>query len=251
LPVGVPEEIGRKVAMGELKPEYVRDHYLQQEKPPLGIELKAHLEDLRKEKQDLERKNATLADHLKILVDEHGKLKESYETLEADHKKQQEQIVDLSERLHALKPFEEFYANLAVWVRNEVNDALKDMMQIAPTNLDSPAEVNITHEHTKINVTHTLKTLEVTDANLEGRLALLYAENALPDGWFRPKDVRQLMEARGWNWDPRTGPKLTDMCQWGFLKTRRHGHKAREYHVKITPDEAKAKGLLTVKEVTQ
>jgi len=248
LPAGVPEDVGRKVAMGELTPEYVRDHYLSKSLISYG-----HLErPLREEIENLKKANKDLETRHNAVVDQYGKLAEDHERLQADHNQQSEEIVELVERLRALKGME----NIRAFFVNLIHDEIESGRVLLPTReliegrkLEGPSEINVTQEVPTVNVTRVSKVLNVSGDDLLGRLTLIYSEDLLPKGWFRPKHVGQIMGRQGWKWDPRTSKMLIQMCQWNFLETRQKSHKAREYHVKMTPKEAQAKGLLSVKEV--
>ncbi|MDI6905103.1 MAG: hypothetical protein QMD13_06415 [Candidatus Bathyarchaeia archaeon] len=51
----------------------------------------------------------------------------------------------------------------------------------------------------------------------------------------------------GWKKDPRTSKILDRFCEWGYLE-KHYAGKRPEYQLRITPEEAREKGLLKTAE---
>jgi hypothetical protein len=79
---------------------------------------------------------------------------------------------------------------------------------------------------------------------LEGKIAIVYAEGELPkDKWFSVSDVTKAFQRHGWKQDPRTSSALDKFCQWGYFVKQMSG-KRPDYRFKLTPEQAREKGLL-------
>jgi len=258
LPAGVPEEVGRKVALGEFSPEYVRDKFLKLrllEGEELVWkqkyeEIKKQLAELTQEKmrieaaaQKIRQKNIDLIYKVERLQEqlrekeapqEVTKLRNRVSFLEAKNK-------DLTKRLERLE------ADLKLF--SEFKSVLR-RMGFGPTpttaklTTEMLGEVTVATEQPTLIVNRRRKRLELTDQTLEGKIAVVYAEGRLPaDKWFTTTDVTLAFIAHGWPKDPRTGPTLDKFCQWGFFE-KHYAGKRPEYRLRITPDQAREKGLL-------
>ena len=89
--------------------------------------------------------------------------------------------------------------------------------------------------------------LRLTDRNLHGKIAIIYAEGKLGEGWFSTGDVIKAFISHAWNRDPRISKALDDFTRWGILEKKYAGKKPI-YRVKISPEKAKNMGLLSITE---
>jgi hypothetical protein len=124
-------------------------------------------------------------------------------------------------------------------VQEIVDDRLDERFGDLVSEVEIPEGVRVEAGVPKLEVVHETEPLELGTDSLKGKIAYLYAEDELPDGWFSTGEVYDAMKSRGWSQDPRTSDVLNEMCSWGYL--RKSGGK---FKVKISPDEAKKQGLV-------
>jgi len=253
LPVGVPEEVGHKVALGELNPEHVRDQFL---KPKMEVN-----EDMWKEKyEQLEKRFADIRTEIfnelkkqfesKIEGERQKAFREALQKVE-EIKKQwnveeyQQTIMQLKDEkatleaeLKKLEPLKAFKEAL-----------LKFLGEYTPTmgfepETSGPSEMHVVTEQPALTVEVQRKALALTDQDLAGKIATVYANNELPaDKWFTVTHVTQAFTSHGWKKDPRTSKVLDEFCQWGFFE-KHHAGRRPEYRLKMKPEDARGKGLL-------
>ena len=111
----------------------------------------------------------------------------------------------------------------------------------------APSEISVSTEQPALSVKVQRKPLNLTDEDLTGKIAIVYAEGKLGEGWFTVTDVNKAFHSHGWPRDPRASKFLDQYAQWGYLEKKFAGKKPM-YHVRMKPEEAKAKGLLKVEE---
>jgi hypothetical protein len=268
LPAGVPEEVGRKVAQGQLTPEYVRDMYLKPKLVEVDEEMYRKMyEEEKRKREELEKEFTRQVERLSDLkaeekinelekkAEEERKkrveaenellvLKKKQETFEV-FKKQAEEKVALEAELKKLEPLkafkEAFTKAFGVWAGPE------------PAGFEPgssvPSEMVVVTEQPALTVKVERKTVELTDKTPEGKIAIIYAEGRLPsDKWFTTTDIVNAFVSHGWSRDPRIGPTLDKMCSWGFFE-KHYAGKRPEYRVRISPSDARGKGLLKEMEV--
>ena len=255
LPLGVPEDVGRKVALGELTPEYVRDQFLKP-KRELDEDLvwKDKYNELQLKFKQLSSQYVSLEkayEELKSKVGEERKkaYREAVVKLEAGKKQRnvdeyQQTIVQLKEEKAALE---------AELKRLEPLKALKEAFfkafgtGIKSVSAATPSEVTVQHEVPALTVQVIRKPLVLSTDNARGRLALIYAEGFF-DGEERTiSTVQKEMIRRGWPKDPRLSGFLDEMCSWGYLRKRRTDRWL--YKAEIKSCDAMSKGLLKKVEV--
>jgi hypothetical protein len=242
LPAGVPETVGVDVALGERSPESVRDEFLKVKVMEVDEDLwKEKYEQLEKqfeskieeERQKAYREALQKVDEIKKQwnVEEYQqtivKLKDDKITLETELKK-----------LEPLKAFREALAKF-----------LKELMPtpIPASSLpqgNGPSEMLVVTEQPAITIQKRASSLTLDDSTLEGKIAIVYAEGKLPaDKWFTTTDMVNAFASHAWPRDPRIGPTLDKLCQWGFFEKHYSGRRP-EYRVKLSPEDARSKGLI-------
>jgi len=263
LPYGVPEHMGRKVATGTLTPEHVRDQYLisrlkeedemvwkekyEELKREFDTLAKDHelsekrLVELEAEKTALEKKIPKDIDDLKESYEkEIQRLKDELKTADALKFQKDEEIAELRKEL---EDFRELKAAFTKLLPTPISTAI-------PTK--SPSEVTVHMEQPAITIVKERQPLTLKQADLEGRIAIVYAENLLPsDKTFSTKQLNTIMESRfGTKEFPGHFAKvLAKFVAWGYLEKVRAGTRW-DYRVKTSPKEAKEKGLLKEAETT-
>ena len=258
LPAGVPEEVGRKVATGKLTPEYVRDKFLVSR-------LKEDEELYRQRFEELEKKFKHLeAEHQKLLAErerlqkipkvepvEIQRLKAKLQQLKTSHENLREwkdkliqQVGNLKTENAALKQelegFQEFRAALAKILPTRVQ------IPAGTPSAEIPSEISASVEQPAITIVKERQPLTLKQADLEGRIAIVYAENLLPSKKaFSTRQLNRIMESRfGTKEFPGHFAKvLAKFVAWGYLEKVRAGTRW-DYRVKMSSKEAKEKGLL-------
>jgi hypothetical protein len=188
LPVGVPEDVGAKVARGELTPEYVRDQYLKPVSRVLGEQdemvWKERYEQLEKEVeskvQEASRKALEKVEEIKKQwnIDEYQqtiiKLKDEKATLETELKK-----------LEPLKAFQEAF------IKAFGIPAGPPGFEPAPT---VPSEVDLQTVTTVVDVPAAVKRVTITEDTVKGKVFAL-AKKGFFDGWKTAAEVhKQLID---------------------------------------------------------
>jgi regulator of replication initiation timing len=251
LPVGVPEEVGRKVALGELSPEYVRDNFLKPKVMEVDDliwkekyeKLKTEFERRVQEEKDKAYKDAIQkVEAIKKTYSNVGELRETIAKLKDENvvlqKDRDEFQRQLTELLEARLSIRDSWKKLFAW----------DYQVVRPPGFEPgtsvPSDVSVSVEQPALTVKVERKSVELTDKTTEGKIAIIYAEGKLPtDKWFTTTDVVNAFVSHGWPRDPRIGPTLDKMCQWSFFE-KHYAGKRPEYRVKVKPEDARGKGLL-------
>jgi len=251
LPAGVPEEIGRKVALGLLSPEYVRDHFL---KPRTEVDqdlvwkekyekLKAEYDWLKQQNEALRSQNEEMRRAgLDRYHQELEQLKKSHDTLKEWKDKLIKQVGELKAENARLKEEVEAFQDFKKALTKILG--ARAPMEGPPGFEPGAPEVTVSVEQPTITVKVTRKTLTLTDKDLAGKIAIVYTNGELPsDKWFTVTHVTRAFIRHGWKKDPRTSKVLDQFCQWGFLE-KHYAGKRPEYRVKLPPEKAREKGLI-------
>ena len=257
LPVGVPGHIGRKVAVEELTPEYVRDKFLVsrlKEDEEMYRKLyeaeKSKREDLEEEVRKLKAEPRISPEKFGALKAEKDRLESEVEILKGDLKtadalkfEKDEEIAELRKEVEAFRDFKAAFAKiLPTPIPTEV-----------PTpgfEPGAPAEIVVVKEQPALTVEILRKQLSLSQSNLEGRIAIVYAEGLLPTKKsFTVRQLNTIMEQRFGRKEAYANfPKvLTNFVAWGFFQKVKAG-KRWDYRIKLDPRKAKEKGLLKVTE---
>jgi hypothetical protein len=237
LPEGVPEAIGKEVALNKRSPESVRDEFLKLRMEDEDLVWKERYEQLKAEipklveqaKQQTYREAVQKLDEIKKQwnVEEYQQtimqLKDDKATLEAELKK-----------LEPLKAF-----------REALGKFLGEYTPLLGSSV--PSEVTVQREVPALTVRILRKPLVLSTDNAQGRLALLYAEGFFDEEERTISAIQKEMMRRGWPKDPRLSGFLDEMCSWGYLRKRRTDRWLYQAAIKST--EAQSKGLLKEVEI--
>ena len=285
LPAGVPEEVGRKVAVGEMTPEHVRDRYLKVKKEDEDLVYKEKYEALKRTRDErVERYkteviqfNETIKDLRKKLADQKSpeeieelrktitqlndqlaKLRTSHENLREWKGKLIRQVgalesenASLKEALESSEKIREVFSEL---IQGELKRLEWEPYKKGTAGLEpgAPSEIVVVKEQPALAVETLRKPLTLSQADLLGRIAIVYAEELLPpDKAFTVRHLNRIMEQRFGRKEAYANfPKvLTDFVAWGFFEKIRAGNRW-DYRLKMKPEEAREKGLLkTVEKV--
>ena len=261
LPVGVPEDVGREVALGKRSPESVRDEFL---KPKLvevnDLVWKEKYEQLKKEFDEWkavfesevakcveEEKRKLEREGIKEYEEKMGTLRQKVEELETQVKKNLEEIGKLKDEkatleaeLKKLEPLKAFGEALRKFLAECSNVRVAGFEPATST----PSEISVAIQQPTLTIQKHTPPLSLDDSSLEGKIAIVYAEGELPkDKWFSVSDVTKAFQRHGWKQDPRTSSALDKFCQWGYFVKQMSG-KRPDYRFKLTPEQAREKGLL-------
>jgi hypothetical protein len=248
LPVGVPQNIGVEVAQGKRSPESVRDKFLKAKVTEVN-------ENLWKDKYEkLEREFAELKANFEKRVEEERQ-KAYHEAMEKlDEIKKQWNIGEYQQTISQLRDDKE--AIESELKKLEPLKALKEAFvkafgfqsaEFKPAT-SGPSEVTVQHVVPTLTVQTLRKPLVLSTDNVQGRLALLYAESFFDEEERTISVVQREMMRRGWPKDPRLSGFLDEMCSWGYLRKRRTDRWL--YQAAIKSAEAREKGLLKEVEVS-
>jgi hypothetical protein len=251
--VGVPEEVGVDVAKGIRTPESVRDTYLKPKLVEVDQELvwKEKYEEEHRIRKEFEKRLGEYSEQVKLLQAENKKLETELANVKFLSQKDSEQVQQLlAEKNELLERIEKLEKDLSQYkAEHEIIENLRRLLiPSAPLGFEPsysvPSEVSVSVEQPSLTVKVERRAIELTDKTTEGKIAIIYAEGKLPvDKWFTTTDVVNAFVSHGWTRDPRIGPTLDKLCQWGFLE-KHYAGKRPEYRVKLTPKEAEEKGLL-------
>jgi len=245
LPAGVPKDIGRKVASGELTPEYVRDNFLKKKEVDEELVWKEKYEELIKKVEEIrlrayEEGQASLS---KDIVEDNKFLSDRVKELEDKIKDYEKEIKNVTVRLKR--------AEEDIKVFRDFRGILAKILPMPPVREGSepsgPSEISVTTELPTISVKVEKKPLTLTDKDLLGKIALIYAEGEIDDAWFTVSNMTKMFQKHAWHKDPRTSGALDDLVRWGFLEKRFSG-KRPEYRIRMSPTDAREKGLLKIEE---
>ena len=252
LPVGVPEEIGREVALGKRSPESVRDNFL---KVKVMEDENLWKEKYEEEKRKAEKKIESLMEEFDKKVEEERQ-KAFHEALQkVDEIKKQWNVEEYQQTIMQLKDDK---ATLEAELKKlEPLKALKEALinvfglPAGPPGLEPgtsvPSEVVVQREVPALTVQTLRKQLVLSTDNAQGRAALLYAEGFFDEEERSIGAVQKEMMRRGWPKDPRLSGFLDELCSWGFLRKRRTDRW--QYKAAMKSSDARSKGLLKEVEV--
>jgi len=249
LPAGVPEEVGRKVALGQLTPEYVRDTYLKPRILEGEEEMKYKLlyEEEKRKREELEKKFKKAMTKLEELkkqwnVEEYQK---TIAELKDEVARLKQKVAAQEKTIEELEDAEEVVGLLRTAL-SKIMPQQAIVVESAPTP-QLPGEINVKVEQPVITVEINRKPLELSQHNLEGRIAIVYAEGLLPDKAFSISQLNKILESRfGTKEFPgNLGPACNKFVSWGYFEKVQSG-KRWDYRVKLRPEEAKNKGLLKI-----
>jgi hypothetical protein len=197
LPLNVPEDVGVKVAKGELTPEYVRDTYL---KPKIvEVEDEMYRQLYEEEKRKFEELQAS-----------YEELKRKYEQELQVSKSLEEQVTKLKEQLTQLEPLK------------NLQDALAKVFapQVEPTKID------IEHKGLIVSIHHTGdKTVKVSTNSVVGQI-LYCAIKYFPKRDFTVGELNEKLLEHGWNIKPSTlSTKLSLLTSQGNLIKTEKGYR--------------------------
>jgi hypothetical protein len=249
VPVGVPEEVGRKVALGQLTPEHVRDAHLKKFSEGDDLMYKEKWLEEKRKHEELEKKfnefkavfeNVDVEELKQEILRVRGQVETGKEAIE----KLKDEKATLEAELKKLEPLKAFGEALRKFLAEYSNVRVAGFEPPAST----PSEISVAIQQPTLTIQKRTPPLSLDDSSLEGKIAIVYAEGELPkDKWFSVSDVTRAFQRHGWKQDPRTSSALDKFCQWGYFVKQMSG-KRPDYRIKLDVEEAKKRGLLKILE---
>ena len=247
LPVGVPEDVGRKVALGEYTPEFVRDNYLKKMEVDEDLVWKEKFETLKKDFEKLKAECNRLKEVVKALRSQNEEMRRAgFDKYNQEMKKLKDENRKLKQMLDSMDDELEALELLRSGLSKLFNIPDKIVSPGFEPAVSGPSEVTVTLQQPALTVKVERKPLVLSQKDLLGRIAIVYAEGLLPtDKAFTLRQLNQIMEQRFGRKEAYANfsKPLTDLVAWGFLEKVRAG-KRWDYRVKLKPSEAREKGLL-------
>jgi hypothetical protein len=232
LPVDVPEEVGHKVAVGQLTPEYVRDNFL---KPKIvdGDDLmyKEKWLDEKRKREELEQEIANVKKEFESKIeqarqeayrDAMQKLEEIKKQWNIEEYQQtimmlKDQKATLEAELKKLEPLKAFGEALTKFLAECSNVRVAGF---------EPAQVDLEHRQLVVNVHHAGdKTVKVSTDSVVGQI-LYCAVKYFKDREFATGELNEKLLEHGWNIKPSTlSAKLSLLTNEGKLVKTDKGYR--------------------------
>jgi hypothetical protein len=180
LPVGVPEDVGARVARGELTPEYVRDLYLRPVSRVLegdiNLDFKQAWEQEKTEKETLKAEIETKyvpIERFKDACNANAPLLEERDKLKDQCTKATILLSELKDKLAAFENFEDALVGLLLPRFAELVKTLKDNTTSIPAAMPGPDSVVISESIPTIHHKVERPIVETDESSYEGRIITL------------------------------------------------------------------------------
>ncbi|MHA1867625.1 MAG: hypothetical protein ACTSXD_06115 [Candidatus Heimdallarchaeaceae archaeon] len=231
-------KVARNVALGRVSPKDVAHAYQK------SISLLKELEEpLRKaERQILKRDIAKLTEKLNELSINIDKLKEENKKLKDENERIRKELEIRTAEIERL--------SVDADLLRKLKETLSKIIEVPQPKIKSkpaPSKISVSTEMPIIHIDVKREPLHLTDKDLHGKIAIIYSENLLNNKWFSVSDVIKAFQQHAWKKDPRISKALDAFTRWGYLEKKYAGRKPI-YRVKISPEEAKKRGLLKISE---
>ena len=252
LPTGISEQLGRDVALGlktvEDVAEYMDSHRVK-DVDELTREERAELLRLREEAK---KPRVNLEDQIKKIQDEAAHLV----GVASDEKTKAEVALETSNEMlaNAGKEITRLSAKLRdADVGLKLVEAIKALMPQSPASGNcstQPLDLAIQGTINSVEVTHTLKRIDLTTETFAGKIAYLYATGKLAE-IFEHRDIKRLFDEKGWGFsNAQVSDAMKELVGLGIFYTKPAGNKPRWLPTQ-TAEDLQKKGLLKVTETIQ
>jgi len=245
-PSWLHEEVARNVALGSVSINDVVNEYLRSRKEEDEMVWKERYERLKREFNNLKREFNKLANTAAELQEENKKLMSKAVESAKVAQKLEEENRKLRKDLEEIKKLKDALRKMIAPDISELMNRLESSKYLLPKE-NVPSEIQVSTEQPSITIKRKITKLQLTDKNLHGKIAIIYSEGSLGNGWFSVSDVVKVFNSHAWSRDPRISKVLDDFTRWGYLEKKYAGRKPI-YRVLIKPEEAKNKGLLKIEE---
>jgi len=253
LPTGVPEEMGRSVALGKALPQDVAEWleaHSKKDVTELTQEEKAELNRLREEvrvlrvkpdAQDEIKKIEAEAQHLVgVASDEKTKAEKALLTSNEMLAAAGKEITRLSAKLKD--------AEAGI----KIVEALKAIIPQTPTSGSNcstqPLDLAVQGVVNRVEVTHTLRRVELTTETFAGKIAYLYATGRITER-IEHRDIKPLFDEKGWGFsNAQVSEAMKELMGYGLFMFKPRG-TAPGWAPTATAKELSDKGMLKVQDV--
>jgi len=259
-PAWLSEEVARNVALGRVSVKDVADAFLKSQEEENEMVWKERYEELKRDfdkklveklEESLRKQRVAFGKHLEMAKKRIDELEAEVERLREDLKsadllkqRKDEEIEQLRKELEGFRELKDALRKIIAPDISELINRLETAKDLFPEG-KIPSEIQISTERPSITIKRKRTPLQLTDKDLHGKIAIVYSEGALGDGWFSVSDVVKAFNSHAWSRDPRISKALDDFTRWGYLEKKYAGRKPI-YRILIKPEEAKTKGLLKV-----
>ena len=279
LPLWMPPALGRMVAEGKCLPEIAKEICFEPGQVPAfkridrsilsdSKDWKSEYEDLKGDWEEQRRKISELNEKLEGTEDAMRGLREKIEDLRTleewkekygpAFEKSEGRIGELEEEVRRLKKegkktdaiiqtkkekIQSMEKELEGWTEfKKVFATILPAQTQLPEKKPGPGKIIVTTEQPILAVETLRHTLHLKAKNLEGKIAIIYAEGLLKEK-FRVADVVRAFQRHGWPRDPRISIALSKFANWGYFGIIKEGKKT-EYQIILSPSQARKQGLL-------
>lgn len=247
-PCGVPDAMAIAIATGKASPLDAESHiksfkFHVKKEVDEDLVFKEKWEEEKRKREELEKDCARQVERLSNL-----RAKEKLEERK-DLEESQKEVERLRFEVKDLRRFKQLGED-ADNLRQAFKKFLRLDYTVRPLGLEpGPSEVNVKAEQPTLTVEIHHEPLTLGQGDLPGRIAIVYAEGLLPDKAFTTTQLNKIMESRfGTKEFPgNLRPVCDKFVAWNYFEKVQAG-KRWDYRVKMKPEAAREKGLLTVKE---
>jgi hypothetical protein len=231
LPVGVPEDVGAKVARGELTPEYVRDQYLRPVSRVLegdvNLDFKQAWEEEKRKRDELEKEFTRQVERVSDLkakekvdkqlqfIAENYVSKDQFKTVEEENTTLREQLKTIEKDAQWGRKFRELFQEIL------------PTTNIPAATPEQNSVVGLQSTTTIVSVPSVEKRVTFNTENMRGKI-LAVAEKGKLDSWLRLDAVVKAVEEERWSATPQeVNNALNDLEKQGLIAKR---HTDRNYY---------------------
>lgn len=193
LPVGVPENVGAKVARGELTPEYVRDQYLRPVSRVLEDEDLTYKPLWEEEKRKREEVEKEFTQQVERLSDLKAQQKiEAFKQEFAERFVSRDELKDVEAKWQAAAKVIEDMEKSAEFGRRfkELFQELLPTTNIPTTSMQGPTEVGLQTVTTVVDMPAAVKRVTITEDTVKGKIFAL-AKKGFFDAWKSAAEVHK------------------------------------------------------------
>ena len=242
-PEGVNNEVACQVSLGQISVNSVMEALKNEKEDDDLVYEEKYLEEKRK-REEVEKEFARQVERLSDLKAEKktAKVKEEWkkiaEGINSVLEATKQEKATLEEEIGPLRKLRDALADILFPLKAET---MKKMDEI----LKGPAKVVVSSVQPALVLKKTVEPLQLSQDDLTGRIAIVYAEGLLPEKAFTLRQLNMIMEQRFGRKEayPNLSKPLTQLVAWGYLEKVKAGTRW-DYRVKLSPKEARDKGLL-------
>jgi len=210
LPSGVPEEVGKKVAVGELTPEYIRDNFLKVKEVEDELVWKEKYEEL---KRDMERRIGE--EREKAYREAMQKVEEiksqwSVEEMQKTIMQLKDENLDLKKQLKRAEKVSRVFKEF-------VDILIEYLPAQKPEVMEKSVKLDLDHTEMQIEIKHKEETVSLKTDTVLGKV-MYVAVNEFQNKEFTERELTEILLEHGWNIKHSTlAPSLGNLVKNGWL----------------------------------